>query len=148
MRISDIMSSTVACGTRNSSLREIAALMTKHECGEIPVCDDAHRPIGVVTDRDIVCRLVAQGKNPLELTAADCMSQPAITATPEMAIEDCARLMEQYHIPRLPVVDVCGACCGIVAQADLATKAPPHMTAEVVSSVSQPTATASTGATA
>jgi CBS domain-containing protein len=140
MKISDIMSSDVACCRMDAPLREVARLMTEHNCGEIPVCDDARRPIGVVTDRDIVCRVVAEGENPYEMTAGECMSTPVITATCDMSIDESARLMEQYQIRRLPVVDDTGACCGIVAQADLARKGPWDITAEVVDKVSEPTA--------
>jgi CBS-domain-containing membrane protein len=71
------------------------------------------------------------------------MSQPVVTATPETTIEECAKLMERHQIRRLPIVDGTGACCGIVTQADLARKAPRRMTAEIVSRVSRPTASAS-----
>ena len=143
MLVSEIMSSTVACSTPTTSLRDIAAMMVEYDCGEIPVCDEARTPIGVVTDRDIVCRLVALGDNPVEMTAGDCMSTPVVTTTPDTTVEDCARLMEQYQVRRLPVVDAAGRCCGMVAQADLAIKTPRQMAAEVVERVSEPTGAAS-----
>jgi CBS domain-containing protein len=109
------------------------------------VCDEAGKPIGVVTDRDIVCRVIAQGKNPADLKAADCMSKSVITATPDLDVADCARLMEQYQVRRLPVVDEQGVCCGMVAQADLARKAPRETTIEVVEEVSKPGAAGGVG---
>ena len=63
----------------DTPLRAVARLMVQHNCGEIPVVDADGQLIGVVTDRDIVCRVLAAGKNPLEHTVQDCMSQPAIT---------------------------------------------------------------------
>ena len=138
-KIGDIMTSGVACCTADTPLTEVAALMADNDCGEIPVCDEARRPIGVVTDRDIVCRIVAQGEDALVRTAGDCMSEPVVTTSPETDVEECARLMEQYRVRRLPVIDQAGACCGMVAQADLATKTTRQLTAEVVGSVSQPT---------
>ena len=95
MLVKDIMSSDPICCARDTSLRRVAEKMVEFDCGEIPVCDERGKPIGVVTDRDIVCRLVAKGHDPLEARAEDCMSQPVVTATPDMAIDDCARLMEQ-----------------------------------------------------
>jgi Mg/Co/Ni transporter MgtE len=71
------------------------------------------------------------------------VTEPVITGTKDMRIEDCARLTEQYQIRRLPIVDANGACCGMVAVADLATKASRDLTAEVVGTASEPTATAS-----
>jgi CBS domain-containing protein len=120
-------------------------MMVVCDCGEIPICDDRRKPIGVVTDRDVVCRLVAKGKNPLEHSARDCMTSPAITVTPDTAIEDCARLMEQYQVRRLPVVDAGGAICGMVSQADLARKGPRSTTMEVMEKVSEPSVQAGAG---
>ena len=94
------------------------------------------KPVGIVTDRDICCRTVAEGKNPLEMRAGDCMSSPCVTVTPEMSVEDCCRMMEE-KIRRVPVVDERDACCGIVAQADIARHAPEQETAEVVKEVSR-----------
>ena len=146
MKISEIMSSPIAYCTKDTPLREIAVLMAECQCGEIPVCDDARKPIGVVTDRDIVCRIIARGDNPFELTAADCMSKPVVRITADATIEECARLMEQYKVRRLPVVDRQGACCGMVAQADLAVRAPRHLTAAVVAEVSKPSTFAGSAA--
>jgi CBS domain-containing protein len=146
MKIKEIMSSPVAYCMLDTPLREVALMMAECQCGEIPVCDDARKPIGVVTDRDIVCRLVARGDNPLEFTAVDCMSQPVIRVAAHASLEEGARLMEQYRVRRLPVVDANGVCCGIVAQADLATCAPRHLTAAVVAEVSKPSASAGSAA--
>jgi CBS domain-containing protein len=143
MNVESIMTSEVACCRPDTPLQEVAALMVEHRCGEIPVCDESRIPLGVVTDRDIVCRSVARGDNPLELRASDCMSRPVITATPDTTLEDCARLMEQYQVRRIPVLDRNGACCGMVAQADLATKSSPMITAEVVGRISEETGASS-----
>jgi CBS domain-containing protein len=143
MQVRDIMSPNAKCCTPNASLVEVAQMMVEQDCGEIPVCDEQKKPVGVVTDRDIVCRLVAKGREPTELTAQDCMSSPVVTVTPDTAIEDCARLMEQYQLRRLPVVAKDGACCGMIAQADLATKGPRDTSIEVVSKVSEPNVFAS-----
>jgi CBS domain-containing protein len=97
-------------------------MMVANDCGEIPICDEARKPIGVVTDRDIVCRLLAKGPDPLEARAKDCMSRPVLTCTPDMSINDCAQLMERHQVRRVPVIDRTGAVCGMVSQADLARK--------------------------
>ncbi len=144
MQVKEIMTSDPACCTPEATLQDVAQLMVEHDCGEIPVIDTdkTKLPLGVVTDRDIVCRSIARGLNPLELTAADCMSKPCVTVTPDMSIEDCSRIMEENKIRRVPVVDGDGCCCGIVALADIALRGPKAGTAEVVKEVSQPTATA------
>ena len=143
MNVEKIMTSEPACCSRDDDLRRVAGLMVEHDCGEIPVCDDDRKPIGVVTDRDVTCRLVAKGTNPVGMKARDCMSSPVVTVTPGTAIEDASRLMEQYQLRRLPVVDDDGRICGMVAQADLAKKAPQQIAIEVVQKVSEPNVMAS-----
>jgi CBS domain-containing protein len=144
MHVRDIMSPNVTCCSPSANLVAVARMMVEQDCGEIPVCDEQGKPVGVVTDRDIVCRLVAKEKDPTALSAQDCMSAPVITVTPDMSIEDCARLMEQYQVRRLPVIAADGACCAMIAQADLATKGPRDTSIEVVSKVSEPNVLAST----
>ncbi len=116
----EIMTPTPAVCTPNTTLDEVAKLMRQNDCGEIPVIDSAERPIGVVTDRDIVCRVVAEGKNPSAYTAEGCMSQPVVTVTLDATLEDVVATMEKHRIRRVPVVDESGACAGIIAQADVA----------------------------
>src|SRR5206468_3204334 len=126
---------------RDTSLQDVAILMVEHDCGEIPVVDNlqSKRPVGVVTDRDITCRTVALGKNPLELRARDCMSSPAVTVTPETGLDDCCSVMEDNQLRRIPVVDESGCCCGIVSQADIAQNASKSDAGAVVKEVSRKT---------
>jgi CBS domain-containing protein len=90
----------------------------------------------MITDRDICCRVVAEGKNPLDLTASDAMSKTVSTVTPETSLEDCCNLMEEKQIRRVAVVDQDGSCCGMIAQADVAKHASESITGEVVQEVS------------
>lgn len=143
MRVTDIMSADPTCCRSDTTLREVAEKMVEFDCGEIPVCDDRGKPIGVVTDRDIVCRLIAKGHDPMQAVAEDCMSEPVVTTSPDMDIEECARLMEQYQVRRLPVVDAQGVCVGIVAQADFARRGTRDAAAEVIARVSEPNTFAS-----
>ena len=148
MIVKEVMTADPACCTADTSLKEVAKLMVEHDCGEIPVVDkkDTKKPIGVITDRDIVVRAVAKGNNPLDLTAAQCMTEPCVTVTPEMSIEDCGRVLEQHKIRRVPVVDTAGSVCGIVAVADIALRARENVTTEVVREVSEPGSAASASA--
>lgn len=145
MLVKDVMTADPACCISETALQEVAQMMVDHDCGEIPVVDDKERrlPIGVITDRDIVCRTVARGINPLDLTVADCMTTPCVTVMPEMSVGSCAWLMEDKKIRRVPVVDADGRCCGIVALADIARLGKTGITGEVVKEVSKPTAAAS-----
>jgi CBS domain-containing protein len=145
MQVKEVMTADPACCTSENGLQEVAQMMVDNDCGEIPVVENKETklPIGVITDRDIVCRTVARGLNPLDLTVADCLSKPCITVTPEMSLEECSRVMEENKIRRVPVVDAAGSCCGIVALADIALHARRSVAAEVVKEVSEPTAAAS-----
>ena len=139
MNVGEIMTKDPACCTADTGLQEVAKIMVDNDCGCVPVVDgkDTKIPVGMITDRDITCRIVAAGKNPLDLTAADAMSSTVVSVTPETSIEECCNVMESSQIRRVAVVDKDGSCCGIVAQADVATNAAPRQTAEVVQEVSK-----------
>jgi CBS domain-containing protein len=145
MQVKEIMTTDPACCTSETSLQEVGKMMIDHDCGEIPVVEnrETNLPIGVITDRDIVCRTVALGLNPLELTVADCMSKPCVTVTPDMSVEECSKIMEENKIRRVPVVGAAGSCCGIVALADIALHARRNVAAEVVKEVSESSSAAS-----
>ena len=80
---------------------------------------------------------MAKGQNPLDLTAEDAMTTTVVSVTPDTSIEDCCDLMEESQIRRVAVVDENGACCGIIAQADIAANLSDKRTAEVVQEVSK-----------
>jgi CBS domain-containing protein len=140
MKTKDLMTPDPACCTPETSLQQVAQMMVKHDCGCIPVVESqaSLKPVGVVTDRDICLRTVAQGRNALTLTAGECLSSPVVTVTPEMSVKECCQMMEDNQIRRIVVVDETGGCCGIIAQADVARHASKQQTAEVVREVSQP----------
>jgi CBS domain-containing protein len=126
-----------ACCTAATSVDEVAKLMLQYDCGEIPVVDIRDRIVGVVTDRDIVCRVVADGKNPIGHTASECMSSPVVTVREDAPLPDVVRVMEEHQIRRVPVVNQAGACTGIIAQADVARAGSEHEVAELVRELSQ-----------
>ena len=135
----DIMTTNPACCTPEHNVQRVAEMMVKHDCGEIPVVENEQnmKPMGVITDRDIACRVVATGKSPNQTRVRDAMSSPPVTVTPKTSIGECCRIMEENQIRRVPVVDQSGRCCGIVSQADIAKAAPTKQTAEVVKQVSE-----------
>ena len=136
MNVGQIMTKDPACCSRETSLRDVAKMMVENDCGAIPVVDGSGYPLGVVTDRDIVCRTVANGLNPLELTAADCMTEGAVTVRPDTALEECSDLLGDSQVRRALVVDG-GRVVGIVAQADIA-RHHGDLAEELVEAVSQP----------
>jgi len=138
MTVQSVMTTNPACCTINTPLREVARMMLENDCGQIPVIDDvsSHNPVGVVTDRDIIVRIVAQGRNPLDLVAGDCMTTPCITVGSETSLRECCEVMESNKIRRVPVVDSRGRVCGIVSLADVARCADSAETVDVVREVS------------
>jgi CBS domain-containing protein len=139
MKARDIMTRRVATATPDTSLVEIARLLVENDCGAIPILDDetSRRPVGMITDRDIVCRVVAASENPGERAASDCMSTPCVTVGEDTSFDACCASMETARVRRLVVVDEEGRCCGIVSQADVARRVP-DKAGEVVREVSQP----------
>ena len=111
MQVKEVMTADPACCVSEMALSEVAKIMVDHDCGAIPVVEsnETKLPIGVITDRDIVCRTVARGLNPLDLTVANCFSKPCVTVTPDMSVEECSRVLEENQIRRVPVVDAGGS---------------------------------------
>lgn len=144
MKVSEVMTARPSCCTPETDLQEVAKEMLERDCGEIPVVEGTEnlRPTGVVTDRDIVCRALALGKNPLELKAADVMTKTVISITLETTLDEACDIMEENQIRRLPVVDKTGEICGMVSQADIARHIPEDKAAEVLRFISQPSARA------
>jgi CBS domain-containing protein len=113
--------------------------MVEADCGEIPITDGSNRLVGVVTDRDIVCRVVAKGKNPAAVTAGEIMSEPVVVVRENTPLDQVLSVMEENQIRRVPVVDGSGCCCGIISQADIAMVAKENETGELVREVSKDT---------
>jgi CBS domain-containing protein len=129
-----------ACSTPDTPIAALARMMVDHDCGAIPVVADlvGREPIGIVTDRDIVTRVIALGLDPGGLAARDCMTAPVITITEDSELHDCVQLLELSRIRRAIVVDAAGACIGIIAQADIAWHASKRETGDLVREVSMP----------
>jgi CBS domain-containing protein len=135
----DVMTPDPACCSPHTTLDEVAKLMAQNDCGEIPIIDTADRIVGVVTDRDIVTRVVAEGKNPGAYTAETCMTDPVVTVRVDTPLEAVVAEMEKHQIRRIPVVDEREACVGIISQADVSWSGPPRQVAEMVREVSRDT---------
>lgn len=133
----DIMTPAPQCCTGETTLNDVANLMVEADCGEIPITDASNRLVGVITDRDIVCRVVAKGKDPSAVAASDVMSQPVVCVNEDTTLDDVLAVMEENQIRRVPVVDGGGSCCGIIAQADVALNAREGQVGELVREVSK-----------
>lgn len=137
MRVQDIMTADPVCCRRDSTIADAAKLMAENDCGALPVVDESGAPEGVVTDRDICCRAVAEGKSN-DTPVSEVMSTDVVTAKPDEDVSSCCDRMEDRQVRRAVVTDETGKCCGIVAQADIARDADSAATAELVQDVSEP----------
>ncbi|NTX03389.1 CBS domain-containing protein [Myxococcus sp. CA051A] len=120
----------------DTGIEQAARWMVECDCGALPVIDVDNKPIGVITDRDITCRIIAKGKDPYMLNVSDAMSMPAATVYRDTSLEDCLELMEQNQVRRMVVLDDDGTVCGMVAQADLVKQLKAEETAELMREVS------------
>ena len=118
MQVREAMTPSPATCSPETTLRLVAQLMSDHDCAAIPVTDSG-KLVGIVTDRDIACRVVAAGKDAVTVPAADCMTKPVIAVSPDDDFELAVELMAENAIHHLPVISGDGALLGIVAQSDL-----------------------------
>ena len=144
MNVEDIMTSNPVCCTPETKLEDVARMMVDCDCGEIPVVESFESKVcvGVVTDRDIVCRVVAKGMNPLEVQVSECMTKPTLTVDIQSSLEDACQLLEENQIRRVPVTED-GKICGIVSLADIAEELGRKESGQVLRQVSKPTSSAS-----
>lgn len=139
LRCGDIMTKDVTTCELNTPLRQVADKMEDEDVGSIPVVEN-DRLVGIVTDRDIVCRILATGRDTKTATAADAMSQDIVTASREDSVIDAIHKMGENQIRRLPVVDQNYRLRGIIAMADIALEAERDRDlAEALEQISEPT---------
>ena len=140
MKVSEVMAVDPACCTSETRVQEVARMMVEHDCGAIPVVESesSRRPVGVITDRDITTRLVAQGRDPLNSFAKDAMTRAAIAISEEAEVEDAARAMQKNRLRRVLIVSGDGSCVGMLALADVADALPERQSASVLKQVSRP----------
>lgn len=134
-KVKDLMTRQTCSVAPNASIVEVARLMVEQDVGSIPVVED-HKPIGIITDRDIVCRSVAKGEDPMGHRAQDYMTASVITVKEDDEFQECLSLMEEHQLRRMLVVDRQGKLCGIVSQADIARECSQRDTAELLEKVS------------
>jgi CBS domain-containing protein len=135
----DIMTPNPVFCLPSEGVTKAAELMKKEDVGPIPVVADASskRLIGIVTDRDIVVRVVAEGRDPRTSSLEDVMERSVVTCHPEDDVEQLLETMASHRVRRVPVVDDSGALLGIIAQADVATRLHhPESVSKVVEEIS------------
>jgi signal-transduction protein with cAMP-binding, CBS, and nucleotidyltransferase domain len=105
----------------SKSVSEVSKQMNESGKGSVIVVDQNNRPVGIVTERDVVRKVVALDKDPKKITASEIMSKPLISVGPEAYVYDAALIMTKYRIRRLPIVRD-NTLLGIVTSTDLARR--------------------------
>lgn len=126
MKIRYIMSSPVITVKASENVVKVARIMDLHDIGSVVVVDEAEKPLGIITDMDIVKRVVARNLNPSNIKVENVMSQPLITVSPDIDITDAAKLMSRYGVKRLAVVYK-GRLVGIISSRDITAVTPELM---------------------
>jgi CBS domain-containing protein len=135
-KIRDLMSSNPCAIDADKPISYAAKMMKDEDVGFAPIVE-GQKLVGTLTDRDIVTRVIAEGKDPEATKVSDIASKDLVTVDPEQDLDEALRLMAQHQIRRLPVVEEDGRLAGVVAQADVAQDAPAEQTGRVVEQISQ-----------
>jgi CBS domain-containing protein len=135
--IRDLMSTNPCAIDADKPVAYAAKMMKEENVGLAPVVE-GDRLIGTLTDRDIVVRVVAEGKDPQTVTVREVASTDLVTVDPQQDLDEALRLMASKQVRRLPVVEEDGRLVGVVAQADVAREAKEKQTGQLVEDISQP----------
>lgn len=142
MKAKDIMTAAPCCCSFNDSVQDVARMMRDNDCGAVPIVDSGG-VVGIVTDRDLAVRVLAEGKGS-DARVGDFITTNPCCGSAEDDVRDIEKRMTDNQIRRVPIVDADGCCVGIVAQADLTRAArdgervSEHEVAIVVERISEP----------
>jgi CBS domain-containing protein len=137
----DIMTGSAECITVNDTLVDAARKMRDLDVGALPICGDDNRLAGVVTDRDIVVKCIAEGGDPSTAKVSELAEGKPVTIGADDPVEEVLRTMTQHGVRRLPVIDG-HELVGIVSQADVAKNLPEEKVGDLVEAISSAPASA------
>jgi CBS domain-containing protein len=133
--IKEVMTRDVRACEPNATVADAAKVMAQEDVGPVPIVEDG-RLVGIVTDRDIVVRVVAEGRDPNATTVKEIASTDLVTVSPGDDLDEALKLLAERQVRRLPVVEG-DRLVGIVAQADVARLGKDKQTGEVVEEISR-----------
>ena len=137
---SDVMTTNPVCAQAEDTVVSVAQLMKEQDVGPIPIVDDmtTNRLQGIVTDRDLAMKVVAEGRDPNNTRVREVMTSDVVTVRHDDDIQTALDAMSQHQLRRILVVDDNEYLVGIIAQADIATRMnKPEQTGEVVKEISE-----------
>src|SRR6187551_2406539 len=134
-QVRDVMTSNPVTCSSQASIADAAKVMAKEDIGPLPVVD-ADRLVGLLTDRDIVVRVVAEGRDPQSTTVGEVASTDLATVSPDENLDRALQLLAEQQVRRLPVVEG-ETLVGVVAQADIARQGDDRTTGQVVEQISE-----------
>jgi CBS domain-containing protein len=137
-KVADVMTTRPRCATPDTPLETVAQIMETEDVGAVPLVDAQDRLVGMVTDRDIVIRAIAKGKETRGMQADAAASHELVAVRPDQDLDDALQLMAQHKVRRLPVVAEGDRLVGILAQADVAIETKEKKAGELLEDVSQP----------
>jgi len=140
MKVREVMTANPVCCLPSDTAQKVARVMCDQNVGSVPVVSDqqSHKLVGMITDRDLCCLVVAEGLDPKSVTIERFMHTSPVTCRDGENLDHCERAMQENQIRRIPVVDGNDAVIGIVAQADLALKEKPEKVSKTVGEISKP----------
>src|SRR6266700_5867371 len=139
MKIREIMSRDPTCCVLSDSAQTVAKILCDRNIGSMPVVanQQSRKLVGMITDRDLCCSVVAQGMDPKTTPIEKLITLAPLTCRDGENIEVCERLMQAHQIRRIPIVDAEDRVIGIVSQADLALKDKPERVSKTVAEISK-----------
>jgi CBS domain-containing protein len=139
MTSGELMTPAPTCCQPGHTIVEVAEIMKREDVGLVPVIDESGKLIGLLTDRDIVMKVVADGRDPRGTAVSEVMTTDTASCLEQDSVEMVMQQMASHQVRRIPIVDTAGTIVGIVSQADVATRlANPRETGEVVQAISEP----------
>jgi CBS domain-containing protein len=136
-KVRDVMTTRPRAVTSDTPVTQVAELMEAEDVGSIPVLE-GEQLTAIVTDRDIVVRAVAKGKDPRGMPVREVFTTEIVTVGPDQDLSDALRIMAANQVRRLPVVDEENRLVGVVSQADVALEAKEKSVGEMVEEISKP----------
>ncbi len=140
MNCREVMTANPVCCLPTDTVSMAARVMRREDVGPVPVVNDeqSKQLIGIVTDRDLAVRVVAESRDPNHTRVSDVMTTTIFACRPDDDLSSAIKAMEEHQIRRIPVVDEDGRIAGIISEGDVAMRVyAPKMTGEMVAKISQ-----------